>query len=418
MINGAKNILSNFIKRGGGAIFFASLFSRLLSFSASIIALKLIDDIKLGLVIYAFTILSFIIPVSGLGLHQSLIRYGALLKTDTQKNSLFVYVLKNGLIWSFLMALVIIVSSFFFESILLESKEYLIILSLIIPASFVLEIIKVQFRLFHKNVEFAKIEITYAIILLLLVFILSYFYDEIGYIIALIATPLITSILFFKKLNIDFINQEKLSIINQSFWKYGFFSSLSNVATQFLTAIDILLIGYFLNNAEIVTVYKYIALIPLSLLFLPRVFMTTDFVKITENISDKNYIKNYIKNYSFVFLIISICVILFSVLFSNLILSYFGENFIEHQSSFIALIIGVCGILILRGLFGNLLSAIGMAYTNYWIALVAIFINLVLNYFLIPRYGIFGAAITSAILMWFTGVLSTLLFFFYYKKLE
>jgi O-antigen/teichoic acid export membrane protein len=60
----------------------------------------------------------------------------------------------------------------------------------------------------------------------------------------------------------------------------------------------------------------------------------------------------------------------------------------------------------------------GKASTNYWIALIAIFINLVLNYFLIPRYGIFGAAITSAILMWFTGLASTLLFFFYYKKLK
>jgi O-antigen/teichoic acid export membrane protein len=321
MINGAKNILSNFIKHGGGAIFFASFFSKLLSFSASIIALKLIDDIKLGLVIYAFTIVSFIIPVSGLGLHQSLIRYGALLKSDIQKNSLFVYVLKNGLIWSFLLAFIIIASSFFFEHILLDSKHYLIILSFIIPTSFVLEIVKVQFRLFHKNVEFARVEITYAIILVFMVFILSYFYDEIGYIIALIGTPLITSILFFKKLNIDFLNQEKLSIINLSLWKYGFFSSLSNVATQLLTAIDILLIGYLLNNAEIVTVYKYIALIPLSLLFLPRVFMTTDFVKITENISDRNYIKNYIKNYSFVFLLISICITLFSLFFSRFILS-------------------------------------------------------------------------------------------------
>ncbi len=399
------------------AIFFATFTARLLSFIASIVALQLIDNNTLGLVIYAFTIISFIIPVSGLGLHQSLIRYGALLESQAKKNSLFIYVLKKGIFWSFILVLLVIILSFLLEPMLLESKNYLIALSFVIPATFVLEILKIQLRLFHKNVEFAKVEITYAVILLLMVFLLSYFYDEIGYIIALISSPLITSLLFFKKLNIDLKQQQKLSITTISFWKYGFFSSLSNVATQFLTAIDILLIGYFLSDPEIVTIYKYIALIPISLLFLPRVFMTTDFVKITENIYDKKYIEDYIKNYSLLFLVISICIILFSLAFSNFILSFFGENFTEHTSSFIVLIIGVCGILIFRGLFGNLLSAIGKAYTNYWIALSAISMNILLNYFLIPQYGIFGAAITSALLMWFTGILSALLFLFYYKKL-
>jgi len=414
-----KDIVQDFAKRGGIAIFFSAFFARLLSFIASIIALQLIDSTGLGLVIYAFTIVSFIIPVSGLGLHQSLIRYGALLESQKQKNSLFIYVLKKGVLWSFVLVAIVIILSFLFEPILLDSKNYLIALAFLIPTSFVLEILKVQLRLFHKNIEFAKVEITYAAALVFMVFTLSYFYNEIGYIIALICSPLITALLFFKKLNIDIQEQhQKLSIINISFWKYGFFSSLSNVATQFLTAIDILLIGYFLVDPEIVTIYKYIALIPLSLLFLSRVFMTTDFVKITENIYDSKYIKDYIKNYFTLFLTISVCIILFSFAFSNYILSYFGENFIEHRSSFMILIIGICGILIFRGLFGNLLSAIGKAHTNYWIALIAIFINILLNYFLIPRYGIFGAAITSASLMWFTGILSTVLFFYYYKDLS
>ncbi len=414
-----KNIVQDFTKRGGAAIFIATFFARILSFIASIIALQLIDNTVLGLVIYAFTIVSFIIPLSGLGLHQSLIRYGALLESREQKNSLFIYVLKKGIFWSFILAIIVIILSFIFDPVLLDSKNYLIAFVLLIPASFILEILKVQLRLFHKNIEFAKVEITYAVILLLTVFILSYFYNEIGYIIALICSPLITASLFFNKLNINLQKQqEKLSIINITFWKYGFFSSLSNVATQFLMAIDILLIGYFLSNPEIVTIYKYIALIPLSLLFLPRVFMTTDFVKITENIFDTKDIKEYIKSYSLLFLIRSICVILFSFVFSNYILSYFGESFTRHKPSFMVLIIGVCGILIFRGLFGNLLSAIGKAYANYWISLIAIFLNIFLNYFLIPRYGIFGAAITSASLMWFTGILSTMLFFFYYKGLD
>lgn len=416
MINGIKNILTDFVKRGGIAIFLSSFLARILSFIASLIALYLIDDAKLGLVIYAFSIISFIIPIGGLGLHQGLIRYGALLESDVQKNSLFVYVLKKGVIWSLVLSLLIIGASFLFEVVLLESQEYLILLSFVIPTTFILEIIKIQLRLFHRNVAFAQVEITHAIIFVISVFLLSYFYKEVGYSIALIITPLITSFIFFNKLNISAIPKVKLAITNITFWKYGFYSSLSNVATQFLMAIDILLIGYFLSNTETVTIYKYISLIPLSLLFLSRVFMTNDFVKITENIFEKNYLKNYIKNYMLVFTIISGMILLFSALFSTYILALFGTNFIEYDTTFMILIVGICGILIFRGLFGNLLSAIGKSYTNYWIALIAIVINIISNYYLIPKYGLIGAAITSAVLMWFTGILSTFLFYFYYKR--
>jgi len=228
MKTSVTNMIQDFTKRGGIAIFVASFLARLLSFIASIIALLLIDNTTLGIVIYAFTIVSFIIPISGLGLHQSLIRYGALLESSAQKNSLFIYVFKKGIFWSFILTLIIIALSFLFEPLLLESRKYLIALSLIIPASFILEILKIQLRLFHKNVEFAKVEISYAIVLLLSVLILSYLYHETGYVIALIGAPIITSLFFFKKLNVNLRQRGKLSIINTSFWKYGFFSSLAN----------------------------------------------------------------------------------------------------------------------------------------------------------------------------------------------
>ena len=150
---------------------------------------------------------------------------------------------------------------------------------------------------------------------------------------------------------------------------------------------------------------------------MPRVFLTTDFVSLTEKIFDKHYIQNYIKNYMIIFTSISIIIGLFSFLFVNHILLLFGPNFTVYSNSFLVLIFGVVGILILRGLFGNLLSSIGKAHVNYWIALTAILMNLILNYYFIPIYGVFGAAMTSAILMWFTGSISMLMFFKYYSKL-
>jgi O-antigen/teichoic acid export membrane protein len=311
----------------------------------------------------------------------------------------------------------IILSSFFVPFKFENTQFYVVILSFIILPSFIFEIIRAQFRLQHNNKSFAYTEFWHSIILLLSVFILSYFFQEIGYTIALLATPLLTSLLFINKLNIDFSLKTKLTITNFSFWKYGFFASLSNVVTQLLFVIDILLIGYLLEDTEMITNYRYISLIPFSLLFLPRVFIATDFVAFTEKIYDKNYIVNYIKSYMLFFLIVSFILLLFSFLFAEQILSILDSNFTQFVDTFLILMFGIVGIYIFRGLFGNLLSSIGKAHINYYIASFALIINIVTNYYLIPKYGIKGAAVTSAILMWLTGIISLIWFSHLYKKL-
>ena len=192
---------------------------------------------------------------------------------------------------------------------------------------------------------------------------------------------------------------------------------MSNVLTQLLFVIDILLIGYLLEDTEMITNYRYISLIPFSLLFLPRVFIATDFVAFTEKIYDKNYIVNYMKSYMLFFLMISCVLLLFSFLFAEQILAILDRNFIQFVDTFLILMFGIVGIYIFRGLFGNLLSSIGKAHINYYIASFALIINIITNYYLIPKYGIKGAAITSAILMWFTGIISLIWFWYLYRKL-
>lgn len=412
-----KQFINSFLGRSGTYVLSATIFARLFSLIASWLALKLISNNELGVVLFAYNIIIFLIPISGFGLHQSLIRYGALLKNKEDKNSLFIYVLKKGVLASLILIILIIISSFLINFKFENTQFYIIILSFIILPSFVFEIIRAQFRLQHNNKLFAYTEFINSIILLISVFSLSFFFKETGYAIALLITPLLTSLLFINKLNLDFNTKIKLPFINLSFWKYGFFASLSNVVTQLLFVIDILLIGYLLDDTEMITNYKYISLIPFSLLFLPRVFITTDFVSFTEKIYDKKYILNYIKSYMSFFFIASCFLLLFSYVFAEQILSLLDESFVQFTDTFLILIVGIVGIYIFRGLYGNLLSSIGKAHINYYIASLALIVNIITNYYLIPKYGIIGAAITSACLMWFTGIVSFIWFWVLYKKL-
>lgn len=409
--------IKNFLNRSGSYVFLATILGRVLSFIASWIALKFIENDALGVVLFAYNIILFVIPISGFGLHQSLIRYGALAKSSEDKDSILAYVFKKGIIACLVLITIVISISLFINFKFENTLFYVVLLSFTIIPSYLLEIIRAQFRLQHNNKSFAFTEGVQSIILLLSVLVLSYLYKELGYAIALLLTPLLTSIIFFKSLNINNLIYKKTKVINFQFWKYGFFASLSNVVTQLLFVIDILLIGFILSNTEMVTNYRYVSIIPFSLLFLPRVFIATDFVAFTEKIYDAQYIFKYIKSYVLFFTVVSILVLLFSWLFSVEILGLLDKEFTQFSDTFIILMIGICGIFILRGLFGNLLSSIGKAHLNYYIATLALVINIFANFYLIPKYGIKGAAITSAILMWFTGLLSYLLFIKLYKKL-
>jgi len=416
-LNGLSNFLFSFSNRSGNYILIASIISRLLSFFASWIALQIISDKNLGIVIYAFQFVLFISPIASLGLNQGLIRYGSFLKTLEDKNKLFSFILRKGLIITSLFTLVTIMISFGIHFETPKVSFYLRLLSLAFITQFLFEILQIQFRLQKKNKVFAFTEITYNLILVSLVFILSYFFNELGYAIALIITPLFAFLLFIKHIKFSIKQKINFHFIDYSFWRYSFFASMSNVTTILLVSIDIILIGLLTSNMELVTAFKYISIIPYSILFLSRAFMSTDFVLFTEKITDKDFTYSYIKNYVFLFSAISIGFLIIIILWGKFFLAIFDSSYTIYYSTLVVLTVGIAGILILRGIFGNLLSSIGKSHISFIIIFLAIVLNVILNYLLIPIYGIFGAAITSAFLMWFTGVLCTVFFFYYYDKL-
>ena len=411
-----KNFIGGFISRSGNVIFISTILSRILSFVGSLVVLRLLDNKELGVILFAFSIIQFIIPIAGFGLHQSLLRYGALLKSNKEKEKLFSYVLKNGVIGSLILIIIVILIGWFIPFQFKKTFYYLSLLSSAILTNFLFELVKTQFRLQHKNILFAKAEFFQSFLLVVLIFTLTMYLEGLGYVIALISAPLLSAMLLVKKLKITFYFKSDLTITNLDFWKYGFFGGLSNVITQLLFIIDIILIGELMSDPLLVTQYKYISIIPFSLLFLPRIFIAADFVTFTEKINQKEYIKKYIKSYMLFFSFLSIIIFSLSYLFSDSILLIFGEQYVKYSDSFLILIFGVTGIFILRGLFGNLLSSIGKMSVNYYIVSAALIINIISNYYLISRYGIKGAAITSCILMWFTGLLSWICFNYLYKN--
>jgi O-antigen/teichoic acid export membrane protein len=183
--------------------------------------------------------------------------------------------------------------------------------------------------------------------------------------------------------------------------------------------LDILLIGLLLADSRIIALYHVATIIPYNLVFIPISFMITDFVLIAENFKDIYFLKKLAKKYIILFSVLVIVILIPIYLFSKpLIKIIFGNNYENSYQIARVLIIGIAGGFVFRIPFGNILGAVGKAHWNVLNAYCMLFLNILLDYFFIIKFGAIGAAYATSILMWASGIVSFSMFLLYIKKLE
>lgn len=407
----------SFIKRKGILVGISSIIEKVGGFCLIFIATNLLTKSDFGFITYANTTLVFLIPFVGFGVHQGLIRYGAITNSQLEKKRLFFYTLKKGFFFSILLTILIIIITPFVASNLKEASIYIYILSFQLISLFVYELLRIYTRLLHLNKLYAQITNVKTVCIVIVALLLTLKLNSIGYVIALSTVPLLVSLFYFNKIGLlKFYVVEKPSVKFKDFFLYGLYTSLSGVLSQLLYAVDIILLGNILKDETVVAWYKVSSIFPFSLTILPLIFINTDFVKIAnKSMVDKNYVQNYYLNYLKLFAVISIVILAFFYLFSNQLLALFGN---DYQDDVLIKIftIGIVGALLVRIPLGNILSAIGLVKINAINSLIVLVLNLLLSYIFIKRNGVLGATIVTSFLLWFSGFLSLIYFIWFLKK--
>ena len=424
------------------------MLAKLIGFLIVVFAANFLTGAELGNYTYAFFVTSFILPFLGFGSYQSLVYFGSTLKKEKEKQALFNYAFKRGLGLSALLSVILILFSGIFTHNLPEAHSILIILSIQLITFTLVSFIRNYARLINRNDIYGRSELIYNLILFFLVIAGIVIAKEIGYAMAMVLAPLITGLIYFKKLKIGTFKAEKLlNLDTKKFWSYGIFVSLGAVAAQLLYVVDGLMIGNFLPiPAEIleassatgflddcagikssmlanyvpnqIAIYRICSVIPLATFVLPLAILTTDAVHITEQKGNTKFLKNYIKNIWRVLLPVGILIAAVLHYGSSYILSIFDllsekSKYAGNEELISVFALGVIGAFLLRIPFGNLLSAVGKAKWNSYISFGMLGLNILLNYIFVREYGIIGAAWATTILIWVSGLVSFLTFKFY-----
>ncbi len=411
--------IKSFFKRQGGYVLFSVFFAKLVNFLVSVIVIWLISKEEYGLIAYGLTILSFLAPFVGAGVHQGLARYGSISKSQSGKKILFRYAFKKGLQYTFILIVLVLAFSPFLNKILPGSAIYLAILSFQLLSLFLLQMIQIYCRLLYFNKLFAQIDMINSLFLLISVVILCTLFGGIGYVVSLIAIPLLSSLYFIYRLKpyqASGLTLNDLRINKIDFLSYGLYLSVGSVIAQLLFAVDIIIIGIVLKNAEYVAQYKASNIIPFSFLIIASAVMATDYVKLARA-SEENtsFLKSYYLNYLKLFGLLGLVIVLFFYFSSNWLMHIFGAQYDGHPYLMFIFSVGVVGGIMFRIPMGNILSAIGWPKTNALFSIIVFLINIVGTYYMVLAYGIEGAAITTSALMWLSGLLSLGAFIYYLK---
>lgn len=219
-----------------------------------------------------------------------------------------------------------------------------------------------------------------------------------GYISSLLfASILLFPYIIFKIFAIHKVHLTWMGRENWKFFRYGMVVFISGFAGMLMQNIDTVMITYFRSLEE---TGLYNAAIPTAgiLLFLSSAVTTVSFPLFSELWAArlKRQIQiafDLIYKYAFLF---SIPVLVLFLAFPELIIGLlFGEKFIAASLALQVLAIGT---------FFNVITLINFSFFNasghqkypLIMMLIASFANIIGNYLAIPRYGIIGAAITSA----------------------
>lgn len=421
IIKKVVDLLKDYKNRGGFHIFSSNVYAKFFAFLTSLVIVRLLTSDIYGNISYARSIIMMITPFAGFGAMHSLLRFGSISSSGEEKDALFRYSLTRGAFFSSLIIIFLILFSWLFSFKIELARVYIVILSFQLLTRGLFETLQSYKRIKKKNKEYAISNFINSSLAFFLSVVGVILYSGYGYAVSLVVTPLILFILYYIRLEKKSLNFVKsfLDLDKKKFWFYGFNVALGSIAGQVLYSLDIFLIGVLLAEPNIIALYKVATILPYNLIFIPSSFMITDFVLIAENFKDIYFLKKQAKKYIVVFSILVVVILVPIYLFSKpLIKIIFGSNYENSYQIARVLIIGIAGGFVFRIPFGNILGAIGKAHWNVLNAYCMLFINILLDYFFIIKFGVIGAAYATSIVMWVSGIVSFSMFLLYIEKLE
>lgn len=422
MFQKAREYLRIAMDTGFFYIMLSNILTTLFNFLSGIILVRIISKGEYGIYTYAYNLMSYFLMFSGLGLTSGTFQLCCENNQNKPKMyAVFRYGFSRGFIVNILMAGAIFVYSQIVDSSISRAQFYLSLLAFVPTAMLCFEFTGAYFRSDYRNKGYAALYILNAVLNCVISIAGAYKFGAVGIILANYLAP-ITSILFIG-LNTDLKQRWRGPALERKLrvdlWKLSLVAMASNAISQLLYLIDISMIGTFIRQEEMIASYRIGVTIPTAMNFIPQAIITYIYPYFVNHIDDIVWTKKRVKK-----LLAGSCVffgLIAAVLFclaDFIVPTVFGAQYYDAVPIFRMLSVSFFFQAAFRTIFGNLLCTQRKFTFNLIESIIAGIINIVGDYIFIQQFGVLGVALTTLIVMAFSGIVSGVYYWYSLNKKE
>ena len=194
-------------------------------------------------------------------------------------------------------------------------------------------------------------------------------------------------------------------------------SMINTGLSKLLYLVDIYVIGAVLTDNTAVAAYKIATIIPTGLVFIPASVIIYIYPIIASHKEDMKWVwEKYIKLSIVLFLVDAVLATLLIVFANPIIRVVFGEIYLDAVFSFRLLLINYVITASFKVLIGNIMVMLRRLRYNLFETLLSSCLNILADYYLIKKYSIDGAAVSTVLVTTFISIISFSYLYYLYKK--
>ena len=408
------------IIRGTGLMFATTFIAAFFSYGTRVLVARKLGPEQYGLFASVLTFILFFLFFRDLGLGTALVNLVAKARIEENYNKIktaLVSVFLLQFVSSSLIGILIIAFSGYLSEHYFKVPESRIILLILVAytiTSFLYTISKALLNGFQKTIPYSLMEPAKNLFILLFTLIL--FYYDLGIFAAAIPYAFVCVVLFFvfqpfvqKQLHFFKHKVQDLKGTTKELLRFGLPLMAADIGGKVIGYTDTLMLTYFGSLTE-VGIYNVVLPSALFFIQISRAISAIVFPISTELHYKKDTAKlakgvSLLHGYCFA-LIIPLIFTLFA--FTGFFLDlFFGAEYVAGATAFRILLVGSM-FFILASVNNIIISSMGEPKEVTKIILLSAILNVGLNLFLIPLYGINGAAVATALAYLMSLIMSTI----------
>lgn len=395
----------------------ANLLIQIAGFGGQIFLTRILSVKDIGVIKILQSYLNIFQIIASLGINTSILKLCSEDINDKERINIFNIGLILTILSSFsLVILILTIKLFPFINIDNNINKLLKIYIFLVPILTLINLIIVYLQAQQKIKQISYIQSLSKIIIIIFCTLCAYFSGLHGYIWSLVILNFI-SFLF----TVPFIKNELASIFSikistkilKRIFNIALFAFGANLLGVLLSNINIIMANYLINDTEEIGYYGIAQLIVTAMMLIPSTLGQIMVPKISKVSNSIEEVQEILRIYQLRNTILAASIAVLAAIIAPFILPFvFGISYKNSVVYFEILLIGfVCWSLYSPK--GMTLMSIGRLDLNFYVSLISIIVNILLNYMLINNYGMYGAAIAYSL----TYLVTIYINFYFFNKM-